>query len=141
MHPLLVHFCPLTSCHEILGSEENSISFLQDMGLIPKKETFFKDCYKCDSQMRPTSDVKRTLGWRWKCKNNKCSGSKNPLHNTFFKGTQLEIREILAIIIEFVRQTKVTRCHEIICAWRMQGCEKKIHISTVIDFFSFCREV
>jgi len=129
MHPLLVHFSIFTMM-EILKSEESVIQFLEEVGLIPKMDVVV-NCPLCRNRAYGVKNKATKIGWRWVCsmkKKNGCSGSINPVKNTFLENTRIPYRDVLAIIFE-------------ISSWRARRGEASISTETVIDYYCFCREI
>jgi hypothetical protein len=113
MHPLLVNFSIFTLSSVIINicfkmssleNEQTVISFLMDLGLIPSRD-IVTNCVQCAGRMVAWSDSSKKLGFRFVCSNrikSKCSGTLDPLVNTFFEKTSIPFSDILAIIFCFV---------------------------------------
>ena len=70
-----------------------------------------------------------------------CKTVVDPLANTFFEGTRIPFRDILAIIFCFVLKLPISFCLNRICYWRQSRNEREMHPQSTTDYFSFCREV
>lgn len=53
----------------------------------------------------------------------------------------MKIYEVLAIIISFVAKTKVSELHQELLSWRRHNDDNELSRSTIIDYYSYCREV
>lgn len=72
-----------------------------------------------------------------------CRKIINPSKNTFFEGTvcRIALNDILAIILCFVMQIKVTDVIEHLTNWRRSKDDEIVSNSTVSDYYSYCREI
>jgi len=148
LHPDLVAFNIYEAFGRLLSSEEKAICFLREINLLPSRNSLSPKCCGMDMFVE-NSDIK--LGWVWRCstKAMKKKGSKacrktvNPGSGTFFDGHHCHIsyKEILAIVISFVMDMKVSDDYENLCSWREREEKPTLSWSTVIDYYSYCREV
>lgn len=72
-----------------------------------------------------------------------CRAVVNPCTGTFFDGTtcRIDISEVLAIILGFVSKMTATNVFRHLRQWRQNKKKSELSWSTVIDYFSYCREV
>ncbi|EFN74757.1 hypothetical protein EAG_15069, partial [Camponotus floridanus] len=63
--------------------------------------------------------------------------------NTFFEGTtcKISLQDIVAILICFVLQMKVTEVIQNLRSWCHQRGDKELSCGTVVDYYSYCREI
>ncbi|KAL2748765.1 hypothetical protein V1477_003408 [Vespula maculifrons] len=88
------------------------------------------------------------LGWIWQCptKTTKkktakyCCKSINPAEKTFFEGRtcKISVQDIVAIVICFILQMKVTKVIENLRSWRHQRGDDELSCETIVDYFSCC---
>ena len=147
MHPLLSFLCRYSE-RDILDSNENCFSLLEDMGLIPKKTDQPPPCPTCCGPMGAHAHKSYTTGWRWVCRKrknpgqDKCATTVNPSKNTFFENVHLPVKDVLALLFLFVDDYPVTLAHRDLWTWRMgKRHESGISINTVVDFYCFFREI
>jgi len=112
VHPKLQNF---NFVELLVGDDEKAISFLQELKLIPSRDTILPQC--CGIRIENTTGT--NFGWRWRCfsKGSRKKGSKacrntvNPCSGTFFDGShcRIAIREAFSIILCFVMDVNVTQ--------------------------------
>lgn len=88
------------------------------------------------------------LSWIWQCptKTTKkktakyCRKSINPAEKTFFEGRtcKISVQDIVAIVICFILQMKVTKVIENLRSWRHQRGDDELSCETIVDYFSCC---
>lgn len=145
MHESFRHLNVLT-VHSLVDSEEKCISLFQDLGLIPRREDSPPDCPNCGKNMVAHSTPRYVLNFRYVCtmrksRENRCSKVLNPLENTFFEGVRISFRDVLVLLVYFVRKDRVTHVLKEINEWRRLNNQKTMGKQTVADFFSFFKEV
>lgn len=140
--PKLKNFSIFFSFNELIGTEEQSISFLQEIKLIPSKNSEPPVCKSCGKKMRVESNSQKKLGWIWRCPK-PCRKSINPLTNTFFDAShcRIKINEVLAIIICFVWKMPVNQVIAQSQQWRNENDGAVVSNSTIVDYYSYCREI
>lgn len=121
LHPNLSNFSIFCSFENLISTNEKTIVFLEEVGLIPNKTSTPPSC--CSIPMKVENNTNCKLGWVWRCsaKSSKkkgdrtCRKSINPSIGTFFHGSQcrLEIREVLAIVISFVIKIPVNTVFQV----------------------------
>lgn len=76
-----------------------------------------------------------------KKKYKQCRHLENPANSTFFDGAhcRIEVREV--IIIAFISKMKVNELNQQLLAWRRHEDGEVLRKSTVIDYYSYCREI
>lgn len=149
LHPRLENFSFFVSFHDLISDDEKAISFLEEIGLLPSKSSQPPEC--CDLPMNIEIQREKKLGWIWRCSSKAskkkgakhCRRSENPCAGTFFDGAKCRIKicETLAIVISFVAKMKVSELYRQLLGWRQQKDDKNMSWSTVIDYYSYCREV
>lgn len=107
MHPVFESY---RSLHDVVDTEDDCIYFLEDLGLVPKMDDA-PPCPVCSGSM---GAFDREIGWMWLCNNYKtCSGSVNPLQNTFFEDIPLPLRVVVKIIVcHFVRKYDIQMAYD-----------------------------
>ncbi|KAK0072843.1 hypothetical protein PV325_010698, partial [Microctonus aethiopoides] len=152
-HPLLHNdldtFNVYVSFNKLIGSEDQTISFLEEIGLIPSRNSTPPLC--CELPMSVENCADKKLKWVWRCatKGSKKKGSEscrkiiNPSQNTFFDGNlfRISFRETLAIVISSVIGMKFSDVYSNSQAWRHHGDGSELSYNTVYDYFSYCREI
>lgn len=121
LHPKLNNFSIFSSFGDLVSTNEKSITFFEEIGLIPNKNSTPPLC--CNILMKVEKNNSCKFNWRWRCakKTSKKKGDKNcyntinPSIGTFFHGPhcRLEIREVLAIIISFVIKIPVNMVFQV----------------------------
>lgn len=142
MHPLLRNFS-IFSMMLILQSEDVSINFLTDLGLLPDR-TWIVNCPKCNRLMKTTKTKKGKLHWKFVCSGKNiagCNGEMWPTQNTFFYNVKIPFNEILAIVFCFVLKLKISFVISQLTQWRSFRNDKSISRGTIQDVFRYCREV
>lgn len=149
LHPKLANFSIFYSFHDILSTNETTQTFLQELKLIPSPTSIPPNC--CGLPMKTEKLSASKLGWIWRCSTKAtkkkgikfCRKSINPTENTFFEGTKCKInlQDIVAILICFVLQMKVTEVIEHLRSWRHQRGDKELSCGTVVDYYSYYREI
>lgn len=146
MHNLLINLNVHTFT-DICKSKEQTISFLQDLEFIPKRTDLPPPCKACNGPMSTVSHSKYTLGWKWMCRKRKqvrqdiCTSSLNPLTDTFFENVHISMNYVVLFLFHFVKNTPVTDVHTQVSDYKVSREQKGISIKTVIDFYSFFREI
>lgn len=146
MHSSLNHLNVHTFT-DICKSKELTISFLQDLGLVPKRSDPPPLCLSCNGSMSSVAHNRYTLGWKWMCRKrkkigqDKCTRSVNSLKDTFFENVHLSINYVVLLLFHFVKDTPVTDAHTQVSSYKEKMEGEGISITTVVDFYYFCREV
>ncbi|CAH2100528.1 unnamed protein product [Euphydryas editha] len=65
LHPKLDNFNIFNSFAELVSSEEKSISFLEEIDLIPSRQSTPPQC--CGLPMLVVSDTRYKFNWVWRC--------------------------------------------------------------------------
>ncbi|GIX73268.1 hypothetical protein CDAR_187471, partial [Caerostris darwini] len=141
MHPSLYYFS-CYSWHTILESEETTIKFMQEVGLIPSMSSPCPACPVCGAETRVNKAPERKLGFRYVCSTRrtaKCTGTVSALKNTFMERSQLPFRDVMAILFGFVKKMQVTDVIESVRNWRALRGEPTISNESVVDFYSYFR--
>lgn len=149
LHPKLNNFTILASFQELISTDQKAISFLEEISLIPSRSSTPPHC--CGIPMRVEEFKDKKLGWVWRCssKGHKkksakvCRKIKNPCEGTFFDGSscRIKIRDVLAVMILFVCGLKISDVYEHLLNWRRLNNEDELSWTTLVDYFSYCREV
>lgn len=149
IHEKLKNFSFFHSFHELTETNEKAIEFLEEVQLIPSKTSAPPIC--CNLPMVVESRLDKKLGWIWHCSSkgskkkgsNQCRHIVNPSIGTFFDGVHchIDICEVLAIIICFVLKMEVSFVYEHLLQWRRHKKKSVLSWSTVIDYYSYCREI
>lgn len=103
IHPKLNNFSIFCSFGDLVSTNEKSIAFLEEIGLIPTKTSTPPLCCNLPMKVEKCKNIKFGWMWRYSKKSSKKQGDKNcrktinPSIGTFFHGPQcrLEIREVL----------------------------------------------
>lgn len=151
LYPKLKKFSIFHSFEPLIGSPAATQQFLEEIKLIPSSNSIPPKC--CNLLMKVEHNKNTKLGWVWRCasrisqkkkkKNQVCRKTINPSKDTFFDGThfRIAINDVLAIIICFILKMKVTEVIQNLAAWRRNNNGLGISNSTVIDYYSYCREI
>lgn len=145
IHPKLRSFSIIHSFHQLVENEEITIEFLEEMDLIPSKDSTPPEC--CDLPMRVENKADAKLGWIWRCASPRtrgavmCRRANNPLMGSFFDGAgcRIPLNEVLAIIIFFVMKMKVTQINQHLRQWResRKGGRRSVSDSTTVDYYNY----
>ena len=103
LHPLLQNL-NLSTFEQIISSEEDAIQLFRDFGLLPPNE--WTPMCDCGHKMSKTNDKKRKLGYIWRCWTGCQKKTISPTQTTFFERTKLTFREVLLLLLIFVRRDK-----------------------------------
>lgn len=142
--PFILQNLTIFNWHTLLDYEEQCISLLEDLDLIPRRNDSPPTCPACFGPMSATAHKKYTLKWRWTCKKKKkksmterCSKSISPLQNTFFEKSKLPFRDTLALIFGFVMKLNAVQLHREMTNWRRIQLrkEKSINHNTVFEYY------
>lgn len=118
-------------------TEKSCISFLSDIKLIPKKNVAIA-CPQCSSSMVA---VNQEIAWLWKCTKETCSGSVNPLQNTFFEDIELSPLYVLALILNFVDKRLIWQALDHVGSQYWFRTKKDLSEETVKQVYAKCRRV
>ncbi|XP_004522634.1 uncharacterized protein LOC101449508 [Ceratitis capitata] len=148
IHPKLVSIS-VFSMMEICGDNTSALSFLEEFGLVPSKKSIPPNC--CGVPMKVENDVRRKLGWMWRCRSSVIKGSPtncrkilNPSDGSFFDGKfcHISIADALAILFCFVMDVKIIFALKHLNAYRQRkGDTTSLSTGTITDYYSHCREV
>ena len=100
--------------------------------------------YACGKSMTKAKDKKNPLDYMWRCrKKNGCKQSESPLKGTFFAKTGLPFSDVMAFIINFVKQEGTRNGMEMIEDWRKRSQRKRSNMSktTYKNYMSTFRAV
>lgn len=149
LHSKLKNFSIFNSIEKLASSDELAITFLEEIGLIPSRKSTAPTC--CGLPMLVEDSRQHKLNWIWRCssKGSKKKGSKscrktiNPCIGTFFEGTscRIDVRDVLVLIFCFVIQMRVNDVFEDLVNYRRDRGDSELSKSTIIDYYSYCREV
>lgn len=123
------NICSFTN---LIRTEQQAIEVAYELGLIPRTV----DCPRCRFRMAKERRRKYKLGFIWVCNRRGCKVGpswfrKSPLEGTFFENVHIPFVKVLRLIVFWYFRTPVT--------FAAVHCE--VHVSTAVDFYSFCREV
>ncbi|XP_067630748.1 uncharacterized protein [Eurosta solidaginis] len=148
IHPKLTSIS-VFSMMEICGDNTAALQFLEETGLVPSKKSISPIC--CGVHMRIENDVRRKLGWMWRCGASVIKGSPsncrkilNPSDGSFFDGKfcHISIADALAILFCFVMDVKIIFALKHLNAYRQRkGDPTSLSTGTITDYYSHCREV
>lgn len=114
--------------------------FTQDLQLIPQKNAV-PACPVCCGFMVA---VDQEIAWLWKCNKETCSGTVNPLQNTFFEDIHFSLLDTVAFILNFVDKRDVDVAWEHVYFWtwsRNRRNERNLTEETVKHIYAKCRRV
>ena len=118
IHPLLLNSFDIGS---FINNTETLIELYRDYGLFGDEDLRI---YARGKSMTKAKDKKNPLGYMWRCrKKNGCKQSESPLKGTFFAKTGLPFSDIMAFIINFVKQEGTRNGMEVIEDWRKRSQE------------------
>ncbi|XP_017470768.1 PREDICTED: uncharacterized protein LOC108362347 [Rhagoletis zephyria] len=148
VHPKLESIS-VFSMMEICGDNASAMAFLEESALVPSKKSIPPKC--CGISMRVENDVRRKLGWMWRCgssvtkgKTSNCRKILNPSDGSFFDGKfcHISIADALAILFCFVMDVKIIFALKHLNAYRQRkGDATSLSTGTITDYYSHCREI
>lgn len=65
LHEKLKHFSFLSSLTPLIGTNESTITFLEEINLIPSRNFIAPQC--CNMSMKVEEDKNKKLNWIWRC--------------------------------------------------------------------------
>ena len=136
MHPAFENLDILTF-DQIIQTEGKCISVLEDIGLIPKK----KDAPACPVCSGSMGAVDRKNGWMWLCKIKTCSGSVNPLENTFFSDFDLPLKDIVLVVLLIIFKDNLQTIIKISNNFKKRKNESIVKDETYELIHNKCRKV
>ncbi|XP_053962558.1 uncharacterized protein LOC128866086 isoform X1 [Anastrepha ludens] len=148
IHPKLKSIS-VFSMMEICGDNTSALLFLEESGLVPSKKSIPPQC--CGIPMKVENDIRRKLGWMWRCRSSVSKGSAsncrkilNPSDGSFFDGKfcHISISDALAILFCFVMDVRIIFALKHLNAYRQRkGDATSLSTGTITDYYSHCREV
>ncbi|GIY03082.1 DDE_Tnp_IS1595 domain-containing protein [Caerostris darwini] len=143
MHPAL-RYLSYHTWHTILESEETAIKFMQEVGLIPGENSPCPPCPVCGAETRVNKVSGRKLSFRYVCSTRRtamCTGTLSALKNTIMEDCKMPFRDIMAILLSFVKKIQVTEVIASMMNWRAFRQEKTISNESVIDYYKTFRGI